>query len=272
MNFLKLLYLAWKLTDNEHYQDIEFLSIIDSGKIDNTPYVALQDGTIFFGHFPSDKQRYYYKYFLHGKTKKILKEGCINVAYDINSRYIIPGGNPLNWSKYYELTKDDIVLEIGAYTGYYAMRTSQKVKHVICIEAMVRNADIIRKNIVTNGIKNIIVIDRAAWSSKGVLSLYDNYNQQVSVSKKIAHNTQRRVYVKSDLVDNMVTGGSPTFVRIQVNGAELEVLKGMDRILKSKPKILVAVLYKNKEEIRALLGRYGYVNIIEIGGSLYGRF
>jgi hypothetical protein len=48
------------------------------------------------------------------------------------------------------------------------------------------------------------------------------------------------------------------FIRIQTNGAELEALKGMVNILKLKPKLLVAVPYKNKNEIQNFLIEKGY--------------
>ena len=36
----------------------------------------------------------------------------------------------------------------------------------------------------------------------------------------------------------------PDFVRIQVNGAEMEVLEGMERLLAHRPKILIAAIYQ----------------------------
>jgi FkbM family methyltransferase len=67
--------------------------------------------------------------------------------------------------------------------------------------------------------------------------------------------------VNFNTVDNL--GIDPFFIKIDVEGAELEVLKGSLNIInKCNPVILVEIQNENSyEAIKALLSEYGYLNI-----------
>lgn len=62
-------------------------------------------------------------------------------------------------------------------------------------------------------------------------------------------------------------------IRIQVNGAELETLKGMRRTLKKSPKLSVALIYekekKQKNETVSLFLKDLDYKMIKTGGSIF---
>jgi hypothetical protein len=74
-------------------------------------------------------------------------------------------------------------------------------------------------------------------------------------------------------VDNLVAGGMPPpdFVKIDVEGAESEVLEGMSNLLSAgmPPNILIEVHgYKQQAKCRELLERFGYsIRVIGSPGS-----
>jgi len=72
--------------------------------------------------------------------------------------------------------------------------------------------------------------------------------------------------VTADKIDNILDSigiSKIDFVRIQVNGAEIEVLKGMSKTLENYPKLLIAAIYdreslKSSCKIASLLNSLGY--------------
>jgi FkbM family methyltransferase len=67
--------------------------------------------------------------------------------------------------------------------------------------------------------------------------------------------------VSFNTIDNL--GVTPFFIKIDVEGAELEVLKGSLNVIKKyNPAILVEIQnHKSYQEIKELLSSYGYINI-----------
>ena len=67
--------------------------------------------------------------------------------------------------------------------------------------------------------------------------------------------------VSFNTIDNL--GVAPFFIKIDVEGAELEVLKGSLNVIKKlSPVILVEIQnHKSYQEIQELLASYGYINI-----------
>jgi hypothetical protein len=67
--------------------------------------------------------------------------------------------------------------------------------------------------------------------------------------------------VSFNTVDNL--GVTPFFIKIDVEGAELEVLKSSLNVIKRyNPVILVEIQnHKSYQEIQELLASYGYINI-----------
>ena len=84
------------------------------------------------------------------------------------------------------------------------------------------------------------------------------------------------ITVSCNSVDNILEELKITkvdFVRIQVNGAEMEVLKGMAHTLKQYPKLLIAAIYNRNghpisEDISNYLNNIGY-NTELTEGSIY---
>ena len=67
--------------------------------------------------------------------------------------------------------------------------------------------------------------------------------------------------VSVNTIDNL--GVAPFFIKIDVEGAELEVLKGSLNVINNyNPVILVEIQnHKSYQEIQELLASYGYINI-----------
>ena len=164
------------------------LEIVESGLSDEgIPFVRLENGPIFYGVFPNRTQRIVYRLFTTSKFRNLVIEDAYNVAWDIWLRY--KNGGHIDQQKKYKVSSGDIVLEAGAYIGYYSLKLSEDVGpegRVISVEPMPNNRKIIEKNIEANQIKNITVLPYAVSDSQGSMDFYTTERQKNSLLQGIA--------------------------------------------------------------------------------------
>jgi FkbM family methyltransferase len=239
--------------------------IHESGIKNDHPYIKLKNGKIFYG-FNTNKFRLYFLF-----SKKIKRKLCkesINLLFDILNRYQYPiNKDHISVGKYYDFNEGEIVLELGAYIGLYALKASELVYpkgKVIAVEASPKNFEVLKLNISENHSENIIAIHKTIWSETTKINFTTTENQKNSIKGDIVKGNDI-TKVKATTVDNLLSNLSiekVDFIRIQLNGAEYEALLGMREILKKKPKLLIAVPYIDYRGIEKTLKNYNYNYII----------
>lgn len=277
-NYLK----AWKRNKEEYYQRISELKIKKSGVEDGLPFVELENNLKFYSHFPDKVQRVLYRKFISPEIKKVLCEDAINVAQDIVKRYLGPRTKKETQAsgKYFDFNEGEIIVEAGAFIGFYVIRASELVGEtgkVIAIEAVPENFEIMKRNVEANGLKNVILVNKAIWNTPTKIKFYREGKQIGSITQEVV-TTDNFIEVPADTIDNILADNNISqidFARIQLNGVELEALEGMEKTLTTHPKILVAGIYtKNGIPVQKLLKEYldkkGYKTEIW-GGSVFGR-
>jgi FkbM family methyltransferase len=142
----------------------------------------------------------------------------------------------------------DIVIDIGAHIGPYTIIASKRVGpngKVIAIEADPDNFDLLNRNIHLNKLSNVIALNYAVYSEEkriklyfpsrvGEKSSYTKYN--TIMSDRAAHGQQNFVEVNANTLDYlllsyMIKQEEVNWIKIDVEGAEYEVLKGAKDIL-----------------------------------------
>ena len=127
---------------------------------------------------------------------------------------------------------------------------------VIAIEPDPKNFDILRKNILLNNLRNVRTFNLAAWSKKDKLKLFiGDFSAWHSAKTNFGQGYFVVQALTLDEILNQVNVKKITFVKIDVEGAELEVLKGFsDSLSRLQPSIIVEIWEKDKprlEQIRA---------------------
>ncbi len=242
--------------------------IKDSGIQNGLSYIKLTNNKIFYG--PRNNSGFKYSFLLLPKIRRYVSNESSYILFDIIKRYKVPNKKrDVKYGKYYNFNKDDVILELGAYIGYYAIGISELLSDqgkIIAVEASPDNFKILNKNISENKINNIIPLHKAIWNKKTELDFYLTENQKNSVNKYIVGDNES-IKVSADTVDNIVKDLNLTkidFVRIQLNGVEYEALQGMSNVLiNKKPKLLIAVPYINDEIIKKFLESHGYTYIMQ---------
>ena len=155
-------------------------------------------------------------------------------------------------NKFVKLQKGDVVLEGGAYIGLYAMQISKKVGNtgkVIAVEAIEENFNVLKKNLAVNNITNIIPVNCAIWEKEETLTFYRRNKQIASFSNEIVQESNQEFQVSAKQVDTILIElgiKHIDYVRLQLNVAEINGLRGMEETLKQRPGLMIAAPCKLK--------------------------
>lgn len=151
-----------------------------------------------------------------------------------------------------QLTKSgDIVFECGTHHGLTAMLLSKWIGtegKVVTFEINQQNAAIARQNIELNNINNVILEEQGLGSHKSCQKIFNKSNSSVTPDNMISLGWLKNfIYgtneVEITTLDDYVATQStlPTFLKIDVEGYESEVLKGATEVLKTLPKLEIEI-------------------------------
>jgi FkbM family methyltransferase len=145
------------------------------------------------------------------------------------------------------LNEGDVVIDIGANIGYYALLESRIVGSsgvVYALEPVSNNYRLLEKNIKLNNITNVVPFRFAAGKETGDNEIY--VGAKGNLSSFIYRTNQQftkkeKVHIVS--IDDFLTERKihPTLIRMDVEGYEVEIIKGMQQTLQQRPKLLVEV-------------------------------
>ncbi|MFL6339795.1 MAG: FkbM family methyltransferase [Nitrososphaeraceae archaeon] len=135
--------------------------------------------------------------------------------------------------------KGDIVIDIGAHIGRYTITSSKRVGNtgkVVAIEADPDNFRILKRNIALNNLTNVLPLNYAVFSTRTRMKLYEQSASAKYNSLMLARAAKSRNYVEvnADTLDSILMQNGinqVNWIKIDVEGAELEVLKGSAKTL-----------------------------------------
>jgi FkbM family methyltransferase len=179
------------------------------------------------------------------------------------------------------ITEGDVILDIGAHVGMYAVPFAKKTGKngkVYAFEPESKGFDAIKRNAILNSLKNIIPLNMAISDREGDINFYVRPDKDTHsiFEKTLAPSPlgiQETIAIKTMSVDHMVEAGvvlEPNFVKIDVEGAELKVLDGMSHTSKRIKHILVEIheralslegIQNPKEEVELRLKTLGFTKI-----------
>lgn len=134
-----------------------------------------------------------------------------------------------------------IVLDIGAHLGQFSLPAAAAGCRVLAVEASPVNAALLRASAARNGFANLTVVHAAATDVPGTVDFFSNgpWGRVVSADFE-----QPAVTVPAVTIDALLAElgmGPVAFVKIDVEGSELETLDGMVGLLSGPdaPPVLV---------------------------------
>lgn len=165
------------------------------------------------------------------------------------------------------LDDGDVFVDVGSNIGYYSLLAARKVGkagRVIAIEANPRNAEQLRRNISLNAADNIEVIEAAAWSEsgrQGRIRFRNGFFGQAYLERDNEVQTEDKMLEKTRLtrIDDICKDFDLIkIMKIDVEGAEYEALKGAQKTL-PRTEMVVIEISRDYAQIFDFLSRAGYM-------------
>jgi FkbM family methyltransferase len=153
----------------------------------------------------------------------------------------------------------DIVVDVGAHIGLYTLIAAKRVGSsgkVIAIEPDPDNCNLLKRNIELNRLTNVTILERAAFSSDSKLKLYlpgkERGFTKLSTTMANRATTENFLEIDASTLDHLMLMQGITqvnWIKIDVEGAELEVLKGATVTLSASKNIALLVEVHNVNDI-----------------------
>ena len=204
--------------------------------------------------------------------------------------YVLPDGNKLvfKWPSQVKIVIDDVyvkaeydrfwdirqgfkVLDVGAYIGVYTLKAAKKAGsqgRVISVEPEEENFRFLLKNIEINEFNNIIPVKAALSDFDGNGLLY--LSAYGSGEHSMLPRSQKKIIVPVRTVDGLMRTlrmDSVDVMKIDVEGAEIQVLKGSNQMLKEHRirNIVVAAYHYPDEcnEVTNFLTPFNYRVVVD---------
>lgn len=148
----------------------------------------------------------------------------------------------------------EIVWDIGAHCGYTTLINSRAVGpagQCIAFEPNPRNRGLLELHLRWNGISNVTVLPYAISGTDSEVSFGWEENQRASTIS--GHLGGVGFTVPMRHIDGLIASGevvTPSVLKIDVEGAELELLSGMRKLIADTPHLLV-ILSTHSAELHA---------------------
>lgn len=161
--------------------------------------------------------------------------------------------------------------DVGAHIGFYSLiaaRLIGPVGHVIAFEPDPDNAEIARENAAKNGFAGVTVVCKAISDRDAIVRFRRSAGDGSSRMSGMVIRENRPGIPESEILsceaislDSFSSSHpAPDLAKIDVEGAELQVLEGARSLLKQKKPVLLIEVHdaKNIPAVRSLLSGFGY--------------
>lgn len=240
----------------EEYKEVERMGVSEDG----FPYVTFVNDLTF-----------------HGLVQGSRQDMVGQILQDVRSRHL--ARRPHIQHAHYVYRPGDVVVEIGAFLGFYAMWVVLQVGPtgcVVAIEMIPECCEVLRANLAP--FPNAVVIEKGVGSYCGKGVAYVGQKQTSGMREDVVsqfNDTVLQVEVEMDTADSILSEyDSIDMMIVQVNGGELDVLEGMLATLPRVKNIAIASQYDedgvNHLEVVSDILRSGGFEVVDDGVVVYG--
>jgi FkbM family methyltransferase len=161
------------------------------------------------------------------------------------------------------VTQGAVVYDVGANVGIYSLRASLRAGpsgKVYAFEPLERNLQHLRRHIALNNLQNRTVFEETVCNEQGTR----RFSTAASDSCTARLSPDGEIRVPSATLDSCIYGAKrlrpPDIIKIDVEGAELEVLEGSHRALAEFHPAIFLEIHGTQlhADCRALLSKKGY--------------
>ena len=152
-------------------------------------------------------------------------------------------GEQQYFPEFLQLQEDEVFVDCGAYDGDtildFINKTHEKYSKIYAFEPDKTNFEKLEQNI--SHFKNIEIIEKGCFSRRDTLRFQDSDGISSAISN------QGNVIVEVDAIDNVVSG-KVTYIKMDIEGSELEALKGAQKTIRTYLPRLAISLYHRPDD------------------------
>lgn len=174
-----------------------------------------------------------------------------------------------------QVYEGNVVLDVGANAGFFTLLAAKRAGSrgaVYAFEPLQRNLDYLRLHVAANGLANVQVLPIALASRAGVARFAGAASPAMGRLSE-----EGDVEVRTEALDDLVASGrvaAPDFIKMDVEGAEYDVLTGAATVMQRERPVLLLSTHGWREHERccALLREWDYALTIIRDGSVDGQY
>ena len=181
---------------------------------------------------------------------------------------ISPKHEPLTTS-WFQVRANDIVVDVGAHIGRYALMAAVNQASVIAIEPDPSNFLLLERNVKLNRRTNVVLVPKAMTSTQGTLRLSPapptntgtsavGPDDMENVSNAAAN---RDIRVPGETLDDVVKTHRLSridWLKVDVEGHEIAVLEGANSALDITRRLILEVTDATDEQCRRIVEGHGF--------------
>lgn len=159
----------------------------------------------------------------------------------------------------------EVFIDCGAFDGdsiqMFLDNCNKKYKRIVAFEPDKSNYKLLKNNIEKMNLKNIDIFNIGTWNREDTLHFESD-----SVASNISN--EGTIEIKVNSIDNILQQTEATFIKMDVEGAEMNTLKGAHYTINTYRPILAVCIYHSPEEMFTL--PY-YIKNLDLDYKLYIR-
>ena len=158
----------------------------------------------------------------------------------------------------FPLVQDEVYVDVGVYYGSalasFAKYSNGAYKKMFAVEADPNNIPRISTHVKDNNLSNVHIINKGAYSKNGTVRFDKN---DIGAISKITDSGASEIEVVR--LDDILATETPTLIKMDIEGAELEALKGSaETIRRCKPRLAISIYHKPEDIVDIL----SYINYL----------
>lgn len=153
----------------------------------------------------------------------------------------------------FEPEENEVFLDCGSYNGSdifeFCEWSNWRYDHIYSFEPMKKMCEIIEERCKKANLRNVSVFNNAVWSKNEKLYFFEN-------NAGSRNDVSGNVCVEGIAIDSVSGSEKATFIKMDIEGSELNALKGGRRtICEQKPRLAICIYHKDEDicEIGAYL-------------------
>jgi FkbM family methyltransferase len=164
------------------------------------------------------------------------------------------------------LPNGGVFIDVGANVGGYSVRACKLGAEVVSLEPDTETFSLLQRNIASNKCEKIHVLNVAAGAMEGKMPLYapDETGYTYSLTRKGSVREYVTVKPLDELVSPLVGDSDVQLTKIDVEGAELEVVDGAVEILSRTGYLMIELWPHNEKQLLESLKKLNF-KLVDVG-------